>query len=621
MRKASMKNVRRVLVIVYATVLAVLTAFIFIASLSQKLVSPSALSQVRAVEGFSYEMDSGESGAVSLPYTFKDLKPRTTVTLYADIATLPRESLLVKTVYAPLRVYADEKLIYECGQEGTYPAFMLDPPTMLSMIPLPEAQGAQRLRFEFVSPSQRDELSVSAIFAGEEAALFLRLLKQNAALLAFSLIFILLGLAVILARLTFLRGLPSASSFLYLGLIATLSGLWGLGECNLTAFLLPYPSLLYVMAFTGLFGVTIPVLRFGIILLKPKSKLLLNIIVAVNCACFLIALILQLTGIVGFSRSMYLFHVIEPLSLVVYAACIILEYVRNRNKTAAQFLLPIIALAGSAVLEVINYQFRITSVLSLFFQSGMLIFIVSLLMIGMRFMRGALRDAEEKIRLELEMSIMNRQLDIQREQYKAIAQNAETIKAQRHDLRHHLAVIKGYSTSHDMQGLNTYLEEWTASIAQSNKTSLCENFAVNAIALHYLALAEAAGIATTFHFTIPASFSHVQDTDLCIIIGNFLENAIEACGRVTENERFIKLNTRMQSNVLTITMDNSFDGYWQEKDGVFLSRKHDGEGIGLTSVQAVVEKYGGRVKFEAKGNVFLSSAYIHVDDVCHSEGL
>lgn len=607
-----MTKARRVPTVVYAIVSVMLLAAIFFESLSQKVVSPSVLSQVREIEGFSYEISGGESGAVSLPHTFEGQKPRTTVTLYADITVHPRESLLVKTVYAPLCVYANDQLIYQCGQEGTYPAFMLDPPTMLSMIPLQEAQGVQRLRFEFSSPSQRDQLSVSAMFVGEEAALFLHLAKQNSFLMICSLLFILMGAVFILARMTFLRRLPAASPFFQLGLISALSGMWGLGECNLTAFLLPYPSLLYVMAFTGLFTVAIPILRFGIILLKPKNKLPLNVLLAINCICFLVALGLQLMGIVGFSRSMYLFHVLVPLSLVAYAAIIIWEYARNRNKSAAQFLLPIVALAVSAVLEVINYQFRFTSILSLFFQSGMLVFIVSLLAIGMRFMRNALHDAEEKIRLELEMSAMNRQLDIQREQYKTIAQNAESLKAQHHDLRHQLAVIKGYSISGDTHGLNAYLSELEANIPAGKEIALCENFAVNAIALHYSALAESAGIVTTFHFTIPERIRGVQDTDLCIIIGNFLENAIEACNRLTGNERFITLNTRMQSGVLTIAMDNSFDGYWKEQGGVIFSRKRDGEGVGLASVRAVARKYGGNAKFEAKGNVFLSSVYIHI---------
>lgn len=616
MRDAFAIRTWKILVVVYVIVSAMLLTAVFVGSLSQKAVLPSLQTQVRSIEGFSYEISGGESGTVSLPHTFVEQKPGTLITLYADLTVLPRESLLIKTVYAPLRIYADEKLIYQCGQEGTYPAFMLDPPTMLSMIPLQGAQGAQRLRFEFISPSQRDELSISAMLVGEEAALFLHLAKQNSFLMICSLLFIFMGAVMILARITFLRKTPAASPFFQLGMISTLSGIWGLGECNLTALLLPYPSLLYVMAFTGLFSVAIPVLRFGIILLKPKNKLPLNILLVINCVSFLVALGLQLMGIVGFSRSMYLFHVLVPLTLVAYAALIIWEYAHNRNNAATQFLLPIIALAVSAVLEVINYQLRFISILSMFFQSGMLIFIISLLVIGMRFMRSALRDAESKIRLEHEISAMNRQLDIQREQYTAIAKNFESLKAQRHDLRHHLSVIKGYSISGDLHGLNTYLAELETHIPRSNEIVLCENFAVNAIALHYLSLAESAGIEIAFHFTIPASIEGVQDTDLCIIIGNFLENAIEACSRLTSNKRFIKLNTRMQANILTITMDNSFDGYWKEQDGVFFSRKRDGEGVGLSSVRAVARKYGGNVKFEANGNVFLSSVYIRVCWAC-----
>jgi len=104
--------------------------------------------------------------------------------------------------------------------------------------------------------------------------------------------------------------------------------------------------------------------------------------------------------------------------------------------------------------------------------------------------------------------------------------------------------------------------------------------------------------------------------DLCIIIGNFLENAVEACQRMEEGEKFIRIRSLIQGDYLTIVVENSFDGDWKEQDGVYLSRKREGtentpfEGIGIASVKSICEKYGGRIVINADDNVWKSSALV-----------
>jgi len=148
----------------------------------------------------------------------------------------------------------------------------------------------------------------------------------------------------------------------------------------------------------------------------------------------------------------------------------------------------------------------------------------------------------------------------------------------------------------------------------SDEKQLCENYAVSAVALHYLSIAEIAGIKTSVQLSIPVKTGRVQEIDLCVIVGNLLENAIEACKRQTCGERFIKLYSSVEYDTLTVTMDNSFDSNYAEKDGVFLSAKRDGMGVGLSSVMAVARKYGGNASFEVKENVFMSWVYVIMEE-------
>lgn len=225
-----------------------------------------------------------------------------------------------------------------------------------------------------------------------------------------------------------------------------------------------------------------------------------------------------------------------------------------------------------------------------------------------------LGEASEKARLGAEVSAMNRQLDLQREQYAYLIDSEEKNKAARHDLRHHLAVIK--KSVHDGRTDETlhYCDELAGAILFTENRVLCENFAVNATAAHYLALAESEHIQIECRLVIPQESGSVPASDLCILIGNLLENAVEACRRVPAGKRFLHLYSRVQYNRLYITLDNSFDGDFERDGDVWLSRKHDGAGIGLSSIRAVSMKYGGFVKFEACGDIFQSS--IMVDMSC-----
>lgn len=136
------------------------------------------------------------------------------------------------------------------------------------------------------------------------------------------------------------------------------------------------------------------------------------------------------------------------------------------------------------------------------------------------------------------------------------------------------------------------------------------HFAVNAVAAYYAAAAYQAEIEVSLQFAIPRELDSIVESDLCIIVGNLLENAVETCKRMESRPRFIHLNSFLQYDTLTITVDNSFDGNLKQKGGVFLSSKRAGEGIGLSSVAAVAQKYGGAARFEASDGIFQASVYV-----------
>lgn len=105
------------------------------------------------------------------------------------------------------------------------------------------------------------------------------------------------------------------------------------------------------------------------------------------------------------------------------------------------------------------------------------------------------------------------------------------------------------------------------------------------------------------------------DNDLCLVFGNLIENAIEACRRMDTSDslnekssHFIRLHAHVHYKTLIITMDNSFDGHVTIQNGKYRSSKMDDYGIGLSSIRSVAGKYDGDVAFEAM-MVYFSHQY------------
>jgi len=228
---------------------------------------------------------------------------------------------------------------------------------------------------------------------------------------------------------------------------------------------------------------------------------------------------------------------------------------------------------------------------------------------------GALRHEAKNAELIEHSRMMESQLIMQREQYARLMENSEHEKAVRHDIRHQLAVLKGYEAAGDHENLSKYLDELTGKLP-IQETVYCENYEVNTVVNHHIHSVADIDIQFDIKLSIPPGKREKPAMDLCIVIGNLLENAIDACRRMETGERFVRVRSLIQGDYLTLVVENSFDGRWDEKDGVYFSRKYEREtdphveGIGIASVKSVCAKFDGRLVISINGNVWKSSAVV-----------
>ncbi|MDR0347097.1 MAG: GHKL domain-containing protein [Coriobacteriales bacterium] len=594
----------------YAVVLLLLISLLIASALSEKYNLVYHWNELRAVKTVLLQHNGVEQGEVTLPVTVRDLQPGDRITLITTARTEIHDSLLVKTEGAPMKLYIDSVLYDSDGDPGTFPGFQKSPSPNLSSVALPAEPGEKEIRFDYTIPESLDSLELPVVYLGDSQVLFMHLVSANGIPFAIGFLLIMGGILIMSITVMVMQRVSEANSLLWLGLACLCAGLWGFCSNDLAIYLIPAPNLLYVGSAIGLLYFAIPFMRYGELMLRPRFQIALKVIYTAMRVVFLLALLLHITGIYSLSYSLSYLRSPALATIVIFGALVLYEFIANRNPQARGLVIPCIILTLCALGSIVNQFFPFMASESLLFQAGILIFVVWTAVLGWYYIRGLLDEAERSAQLELEVDAMNRSLDMQRTLYNKLTQSTEEVRALRHDLRHQLRAIHGYLQKGNVEGALGYVDAISGNIPEIGSKLLCDNFAVNAVAVHYLDIANENHIQTDLRLVVPTDLGQIPDNDMSIIVGNLFENAIEACQFVDEDKRFIRMSSKVVKKRLTLVIDNSFDGTYTERKGEFYSRKREGKGVGISSVRAVVERYGGSLKYEVANGVFMTSLYV-----------
>ena len=197
--------------------------------------------------------------------------------------------------------------------------------------------------------------------------------------------------------------------------------------------------------------------------------------------------------------------------------------------------------------------------------------------------------------------------DLQAEQYASLRRHmAETAQA-RHDFRHQLLVIRSLADRESTEELRRYLDQYVEGLS-ADRPPLASNYAVDAVAKHYLERAEKADVKIDFSLRLPERLG-LPEGEFCMVFANLLENALEACQRMPDGPRFISVDAEQAGNFLVVVVENSFDESTIRHQGCrLLSSKRGGRGLGLSSVAATTEKYHGELRLSQENGVFRAEA-------------
>lgn len=205
----------------------------------------------------------------------------------------------------------------------------------------------------------------------------------------------------------------------------------------------------------------------------------------------------------------------------------------------------------------------------------------------------------------------NQLLAVESRRYMELRSYLEQTRHLRHDFRQHLHVISGLTEAGRLDELKSYLSQYESELSDARPT-LCVNAAVDALAGHYDYEARRQGIQIEWKLELPKLLP-LPEADLCTILGNLLENALHASQKLPPEERQVKVLARMLSPAMMgLMVENRYDGVLKKQGGVLHSTKHDGQGIGLVSVETAVHRYHGNLTVETSGNVFRANVLLNL---------
>ena len=181
----------------------------------------------------------------------------------------------------------------------------------------------------------------------------------------------------------------------------------------------------------------------------------------------------------------------------------------------------------------------------------------------------------------------------------------------RHDLKTHIQTMKAHLALGEYDRLEEYLNELDADLAEVDKIVKTGNVRIDALLNSKLSLAQARGIPVEAKAIVPHSLP-LSEVDLGIIVGNLMDNAMEACLKIEEQEkRFLRVYIDVLKGQLYIYVMNSVGEKPQKKGRLYLTTKDSrNHGFGLMRMDRVVAKYHGYLDRQNEDGVFATEVLL-----------
>lgn len=201
------------------------------------------------------------------------------------------------------------------------------------------------------------------------------------------------------------------------------------------------------------------------------------------------------------------------------------------------------------------------------------------------------------------------QNDLINRHYDEVETMYRKMRGWRHDYHNHIQTLKAYMEMERYGEAEDYLDMLDRDLTTIDTVLKTGNVMMDAILNSKLALIREKQIHVDATAIVPGDIP-IPGVDLSVIIGNLLDNAMEACMKLPPQERFIRIYIDILKKQLYVSVTNSMQGNARRADGRFVSGKAGGHGFGLLRIDSIVEKHYGYVNRQCEDGVFATEVLL-----------
>ncbi|MFT4146795.1 MAG: GHKL domain-containing protein [Mobilitalea sp.] len=372
--------------------------------------------------------------------------------------------------------------------------------------------------------------------------------------------------------------LPELKSYLFIGTIVTIS------YCFITTIILNKNPLLQkvilVFVFSAILAITdlIMLILLKVFINQPLTDALQNInSIYIIFICKLLTVLLFESIIKNRTRKPFIqYSYLSEISIIIFLNLILLLmtiYIFNYKKSMVQDLDFIILFVFVTVLTITIYAILI---------------IIQL---------------EKKSKQQMETKLKLQQFELEMQLKDDIIYMSDKLRKLRHDMNNHFSIIKAFLFSKKYEDLEEYINSIYEDVELANELVLTSNKALSIMINTKKSIAKNKNI--EFSSMLLHSDINILDKDMCTLIGNLLDNAIEAAVN-SGGKKYIQLMIQRTEEGSIISCENSFSLKPNMSKGKFITRKENAglHGLGVANITDIVNKYNGEVNFDYDDEVF-----------------
>ena len=242
-------------------------------------------------------------------------------------------------------------------------------------------------------------------------------------------------------------------------------------------------------------------------------------------------------------------------------------------------------------------------------KASIIISLLFLIIVLLFYLYDALKSSAE---MKIEKSILEQEKRYYDNQFLLMKSSVEKTASLKHDIANHIGAIGSLIRENEISRALNYINQLEKYAPFNSKIVESGNLVIDSILNYKLDYVKSIGVNTHLDIKVPSDLE-LESFDMVVILGNLLDNSVEALKKLKEN-RTIWVSIKYDRGVLIIQIQNNFDGKISVGAKGLITTKDDKDnhGLGLKNIESTLEKYNGLLEYSYTNNLFKAEVLMYL---------